>query len=767
MMKRPPQDAPRAARGLRAARPHCYLENLESRLLLTGLLPSDGDSLALAPAAAPTALPQLATVSVPPTVRVTTSNRGKAAEAIPPAKSFGHFIFTRTGSTADALPVCFDLDPAGTAAAGDDFQPLGSSIIIPSGKSSFSLDLIPVDDSLAESFETVILKVRDDPGYVIDSVHPSATITIADNEPIVKITSSSKPSETDPAGRGKIRLTISRSGGNTKLALDVHLTLTGPAAPNVDFVAPPDPITIPATKKSVTIDLPVIDDSDIEGPESVTFALADSAAYHIDAKKPAVTLAIADNEPYLDLRVTSANLSSKTLNLNASKPSFKISATILNLGTVAAEAFPVHFCLVDTANASHTVDLPTYTLSRGLKARQSTRMSLTIPVSALAAAPATGTYQLQACADDSALPVVELNASDNTLIGTSVMQVYDSAVSASTLRFHRATVTDNLLVNGSPMIGGTAATYLVPTGWNFTGSVFWRANPTAPASLDVRVSNPNTLDAVQIFPPGQFAFGGPLGGSPPFSVGDLYYGNEIQPIPADVLTLITQIVIPRLRPGISYTVVSQEETPLYAQAVRAEYPANSTVTAGRVRIEYDVNGQTVEEDFYCALSIMPIAGTSITYWGADRPLALRAAKGQLDSHAALLMTIAQSETIDLHWYNKYSQLIQIMLTVQLQNIQLAGQLSQYISQTSNEILDSSMDAYWARSAAEDQIHESFTQYIQGASTYYDSDNDRNFIFPGYYEDAWVNNLGDYVLSDNANYNPNVSLGGSWQKLTRQ
>jgi hypothetical protein len=219
-------------------------------------------------------------------------------------------------------------------------------------------------------------------------------------------------------------------------------------------------------------------------------------------------------------------------------------------------------------------------------------------------------------------------------------------------------------------------------------------------------------------------------------------------------------------------VVAQEETPLYAQAVRAEYPANSattttTVTAGRVRIEYDINGQTVEEDFYCALSVMHMNTVNITYWGADRPLALRAAKGQLDSHSALLMSIAQSETINLNWYNRYSQLLQIMLNVQLQNIQSAGQLSQYISQTSNEIADSVMDAYWARSAIQDQIHSSFIQYIQDSSTYYDPNNDRNFVFPGYYDNAWVNSLGDYILSDNANYNPNVSLSGNWTQLTRQ
>jgi hypothetical protein len=701
-----------------------------------------------------------------PTLRLTVTNRGRAAETLAPAKSYGHFVFTRTGPTTDPLTVYFDIADTGTATA-DDYLPLPASITILAKKSSATLDLIPVDDALAEDPETLTLTLRSDAAYTPDPLKSSATVTIADNEPTVKISSSGKPSENNPDTRGKIRITISRSGGNRKLPLDVYLTLSGTATAGVDFTTPPNPITIPAGKSSLTLDLPVLEDSDIEGPETTTFALTDNSAYHRDAKKPATTLTLADNEPYIDLRVTAATLSTKSLNLASRNPKFSLSASVANLGTVAASPLPLHLWLVDTTNASHTVDLGTYNLPKGIAAGKSARISTSIYLGNLAAAPAPGSYFLQVFADNSALAPVELHATDNTFTGTSIMQVYDATVAASTLRFHRVTVNDQ-----STMIGGPAATYLVPTGWNFTGSVYWRVNPTAPASLDVKVANPNTLDAVQIFPPGQFVNGNGLGPYTAFPNGSLYYGNEVQPTPADVLTMITQVVIPRLRPNLTYSVVSQEETPGYATAVRAEYPANSastttTVTAGRVRIEYAVNGQTVEEDFYVALSIMHMNNVGITYWGADRPLALRAAKGQLDSHAALLMAVAQSETIDLHWYNRYLQLLQIMLTVQLQNIQNAGQLSQYISQTSNEILDSSMDAYWARSAAEDQIHESFLQYINDSSAYYDPNSDRNYIFPGYYDNAWVNSLGDYVLSDNPNYNPNASLSGNWTQLTRQ
>jgi hypothetical protein len=737
-----------ASRTSRATSLRGLLEDLEPRLLLNGLISCDA-----------ALLPAIGT-AVPSTVRVVAANGGKASEFSPAGN--GHITFTRTGVTTLPLAVNFDL--SGTATA-DDYLPLPASITIPAHKSSFTLDLVPVDDTIAEIPETVILTLRPDAAYAIDSARSSATVTLADNEPAVKITASGKPSEIDPAGKGKIRLTISRSGGTLTLPLDIHLTLYGAAAPGVNFTAPPDPITIPAGKKSVTLDLPVIPDTQITGPQSATFALAASSAYHVDPRKNAATVAIADDEPYIDLCITSATVC-KSLNLAIRTSKVSVSVSASNLGTVAAAPLPLRLSLVDITDPGHTVDLGTISFSKGVSPGKTVKAAVTVPLSVLPSAPTPGSYHLKVVADNAALTPVELDASDNALTSTGVMQVYNSTVTASTLRFNRKTVTDD-----SKMIGGTAATYLVPAGWNFTGSVFWRVNPTAPASLSVKVTNPTNLDALEIFPPGQF-INGPGLGTGLFPNGSLYYGNEVQPTPANVLAMITQIVIPRLRPNITYTVVSQQETPLYATAVRTEYPADSastttTVTAGRVRIEYDVVGQTVEEDFYCALSIMHMNNVGITYWGADRPLALRAAKGQLDSHSALLQAIAQSETIDLRWYNKYLQLLQIMLNVQLQNIQSAGQLSQYISQTTNEILDSSMAAYQARAAAEDQIHESFIQYINDVDTYYDPYDDRTFEFPSGYQDAWVNSLGDYLLSDNVNFNPNVSLSGTWKKLTPQ
>ena len=319
------------------------------------------------------------------------------------------------------------------------------------------------------------------------------------------------------------------------------------------------------------------------------------------------------------------------------------------------------------------------------------------------------------------------------------------------------------------MIGGQAATFLVPDGWKMDGSVRWRLHPTAPASLSVRIYNPAGLESAEVFPPGQFAWADYLSYYD-FDIGSLYLGNEVRQPPADVLTCLNDIVLPRLRGNVAAQVVAEEETPNYAVAVRAEYPPDSstsrtTVTAGWIRIDYQVNGQDVEEDLYCALSVMYMPLVNMTYWGVDHVLALRAAKGQLDDKAAMLSLLGQSMNLNLAWYNKYSQLLQQIFEAKLQDIANQGVLSQIISQTSNEISDMMFSAYQDHEAMEDRIGQSFTEYIRDEGEYCDPYSEQTFVLPSGYDHVWVNNASDeYVLSQDLNFKPS---GVNWHLLEPQ
>jgi lysophospholipase L1-like esterase len=70
--------------------------------------------------------------------------------------------------------------PAATATAGSDYQPLPASITIPLGKSSASIDLVPLADSFGEADETFRISAAAGSGYALSSP-VEANIVIENN----------------------------------------------------------------------------------------------------------------------------------------------------------------------------------------------------------------------------------------------------------------------------------------------------------------------------------------------------------------------------------------------------------------------------------------------------------------------------------------------------------------------------------------------------------------------------------------------------------
>ena len=120
------------------------------------------------------------------TIAVTTAT---ATEAGPTS---GVLTVTRTGDTTSALTVSYAA--AGTATAGADYIALPGTVTIPAGASTATISVTPIDDSLVEPNETVIVSLAADPAYGVGSPG-SATITIVsdDTPPDLVIASVSAP----------------------------------------------------------------------------------------------------------------------------------------------------------------------------------------------------------------------------------------------------------------------------------------------------------------------------------------------------------------------------------------------------------------------------------------------------------------------------------------------------------------------------------------------------------------------------------------------
>ena len=92
----------------------------------------------------------------------------------------GKFRIARSGGcTANALSVFFSI--SGTATNRTDYRGIRSPATVQAGRMSANIIVNPIDDTLVEPDETVILTLSPNAGYIIGSPS-SATVTIHSNE---------------------------------------------------------------------------------------------------------------------------------------------------------------------------------------------------------------------------------------------------------------------------------------------------------------------------------------------------------------------------------------------------------------------------------------------------------------------------------------------------------------------------------------------------------------------------------------------------------
>ena len=121
----------------------------------------------LGPVDPPAALPTV-------TLKVTD---GSASEV--PSTDTGKVQITRTGATTSALTVFYTV--TGTAKNGTDYTKLRGQAIIKIGATSANVLVRPIDDTLVEPDETVILTLTANAAYTIGTPN-TGTVTIHSNE---------------------------------------------------------------------------------------------------------------------------------------------------------------------------------------------------------------------------------------------------------------------------------------------------------------------------------------------------------------------------------------------------------------------------------------------------------------------------------------------------------------------------------------------------------------------------------------------------------
>ena len=190
----------------------------------------------------------------------------------------GLFTVTRAGGNL-ATPLNVTVAITGSATNnGVDYATIATNVNIPANQLSAAVPVNVVKDNLVEGAETVVLTIQPSGTYGIGTA--AATVTIADDPPVVAIVATSaNASEVGPANG---LFTVTRSGGNLAAALNVTVAITGTATNNgVDYATVSTNVNIPAGQASATVPVTVVQDNLVEGNETVILTIQLSSTYNI------------------------------------------------------------------------------------------------------------------------------------------------------------------------------------------------------------------------------------------------------------------------------------------------------------------------------------------------------------------------------------------------------------------------------------------------------------------------------------------------------
>ncbi|MGI8967321.1 MAG: Calx-beta domain-containing protein, partial [Limisphaerales bacterium] len=233
-------------------------------------------------------------ISTPASTASVTATTPNASEAGPTP---GTFTITRSGNLGSPLVVNYTL--SGIASNGVDYVLLPSTVTIAAGQSSTNLTITPIDDSLSELSETVILTVRGGPGY--SAVSPTvATITIADNDAQVLSISAVDPSMYERITNDYAQFRITRLGDTNAASYTIgpaSYTYSGTAISNIDFVPVSSSLSIDPGVVSITNQISPLDNNVFSGDKTVIIGLVGGAGFTAATNKTSVTIIDDENPP--------------------------------------------------------------------------------------------------------------------------------------------------------------------------------------------------------------------------------------------------------------------------------------------------------------------------------------------------------------------------------------------------------------------------------------------------------------------------------------
>jgi hypothetical protein len=316
---------------------------------------------------------------------------------------------------------------------------------------------------------------------------------------------------------------------------------------------------------------------------------------------------------------------------------------------------------------------------------------------------------------------------------------------------------------------------LVPVGWQFQGGCRWLFdNPGMPAVVAFQIFNPQGSEMFEVLPNMNFTWNNNSMSRLMAPTGTRHFGAEVR-APVSIGEAFRSLVLPRYRTNVQgLQILSQEALPDLPRLVRSEAPtAGGFAEGGKVRIRYTWQGSQLEEDIYGVVEvfrapIVTLFGTSeMLIWLVDYLFSFRTGVGRLDATADLFKVLIGSFRLNPQWYAAFKSIAQTLCQRQIQHIRHIGQIGQILAQAGREMREQNLQDWYARQEIHDRQLTSWSRAMRGVDAFRDPHREEVVELPTGYGQAWANNLGEYIVTDDPNFNPNVYSNLHWEPMQQE
>ena len=124
----------------------------------------------------------------------------------------------------------------------------------------------------------------------------------------------------------------------------------------------------------------------------------------------------------------------------------------------------------------------------------------------------------------------------------------------------------------------------------------------------------------------------------------------------------------------------------------------------------------------------------------------------------------KSFQLNPHWYAAYKSIIQSLAQQQIQRIHHIGQIGEIYARTGREQREQNLNDWYNRQAVYDRLATDRSRAIRDVDAFVDPHREEVVELPAGYGHAWANNLGEYIVTDDANFNPNLESNQHWEAM---